>query len=67
MGERRGPGRPEQEEPLAVEWERRRPAVLGVAHRLLGSVADAEDVAQDVWLRAAGADPRDIVICGPGW
>jgi RNA polymerase sigma-70 factor (ECF subfamily) len=33
-----------------------RPAVFGVAYRLLGSVADAEDVAQDVWLRAAGAD-----------
>jgi RNA polymerase sigma-70 factor (ECF subfamily) len=31
-----------------------------VAYRLLGSVADAEDVTQDVWLRAAGADLRDI-------
>ncbi|MFF8959749.1 RNA polymerase sigma factor SigJ [Streptomyces sp. NPDC014894] len=33
------------------EWEEHRPAVFGVAYRLLGSVADAEDVAQDVWLR----------------
>ena len=41
---------------LAAEWESHRPAVFGVAYRLLGSVADAEDVAQDVWLRAAGAD-----------
>ena len=31
-----------------------------MAYRLLGSVADAEDVTQDVWLRAAGADLRDI-------
>ncbi len=38
------------------EWIAHRPAVFGVAYRLLGSVADAEDVAQDVWLRAAGAD-----------
>ncbi len=41
---------------LAAEWETHRPAVFGVAYRLLGSVADAEDVAQEVWLRAAGAD-----------
>lgn len=34
----------------------------GVRRRLpaAGGVADAEDVAQDVWLRAAGADLRDI-------
>ncbi|MFJ3273796.1 sigma factor [Streptomyces sp. NPDC086776] len=45
---------------LEVEWELHRPAVFGVAYRLLGSVADAEDVAQDAWLRAAGADLRRI-------
>ncbi|MGW3248734.1 RNA polymerase sigma factor SigJ [Streptomyces sp. NPDC001070] len=45
---------------LEAEWETHRPAVFGVAYRLLGSVADAEDVAQDVWLRAAGADLGDI-------
>ncbi|MEW2282950.1 RNA polymerase sigma factor SigJ [Streptomyces sp. NPDC047841] len=49
-----------QEDRLAAEWERHRPAVFGAAYRLLGSVADAEDVTQDVWLRAAGADLRDI-------
>ncbi|MGW2714209.1 sigma factor, partial [Streptomyces sp. NPDC001356] len=52
--------RPAREDRLAAEWERHRPAVFGVAYRLLGSVADAEDVTQDVWLRAAGADLRDI-------
>jgi RNA polymerase sigma factor (sigma-70 family) len=50
----------EQTDTLGTEWEIHRPAVFGVAYRLLGSVADAEDVAQDVWLRAAGADLRGI-------
>ncbi|MDN3353401.1 RNA polymerase sigma factor SigJ [Actinomadura sp. DC4] len=38
------------------EWAAHRPAVFGVAYRLLGTVGDAEDVEQDVWLRAASAD-----------
>ncbi|MDX2847267.1 RNA polymerase sigma factor SigJ [Actinacidiphila glaucinigra] len=45
---------------LEDEWETLRPAVFGAAYRLLGSVADAEDVVQDVWLRAATADLRDV-------
>ncbi|MFB7288819.1 RNA polymerase sigma factor SigJ [Actinacidiphila glaucinigra] len=57
MSVTRTPGPPEV---LEAEWEIHRPAVFGVAYRLLGSVADAEDVAQDVWLRAAGADLRGI-------
>ena len=32
------------------------PAVFGAAYRILGTVADAEDVTQEVWLRAADAD-----------
>lgn len=42
--------------PSGREWAEHRPAVFGAAYRLLGSVADAEDVVQDVWLRAAKAD-----------
>lgn len=38
------------------EWAEHRPAVFGVAYRLLGTVSDAEDVEQDVWLRANTAD-----------
>ena len=45
---------------LGAQWEQHRPAVFGAAYRLLGSVADAEDVTQDVWLRAAGADLEHI-------
>lgn len=51
---------PERVDRLGAEWEKHRPAVFGVAYRLLGSVADAEDVAQDVWLRAAGSDLHDV-------
>lgn len=42
------------------EWRDHRPAVFGVAYRLLGTVADAEDVASDVWLRAATADRAGV-------
>jgi RNA polymerase sigma-70 factor, ECF subfamily len=39
-----------------AQWAAHRPAVFGAAYRLLGSVAEAEDIAQEVWLRAAAAD-----------
>ncbi|HEY8525459.1 MAG TPA: RNA polymerase sigma factor SigJ [Acidimicrobiales bacterium] len=39
-----------------ADWEAHRPAVFGAAYRILGSVAEAEDVTQEVWLRAAAAD-----------
>ncbi|MFI7616157.1 RNA polymerase sigma factor SigJ [Nonomuraea terrae] len=60
MGDGHASGRSEREGMLGAEWESHRPAVFGVAYRLLGSVADAEDVTQDVWLRAAGTDLRGI-------
>ncbi|MBJ7902653.1 RNA polymerase sigma-70 factor [Streptomyces sp. NPDC004549] len=41
-------------------FEENRPLLMGVAYRMLGRVADAEDVVQDAWLRWAGAD-RDKV------
>jgi hypothetical protein len=36
-----------------ADWESHRPAVFGAAYRILGIVAEAEDVTQEVWLRAA--------------
>ncbi|MFI6366260.1 sigma-70 family RNA polymerase sigma factor [Nocardia sp. NPDC050630] len=33
-----------------------RPRLFGIAYQMLGRVADAEDVVQDVWLRWQGAD-----------
>ncbi|MEW2504750.1 RNA polymerase sigma factor SigJ [Amycolatopsis sp. CA-161197] len=60
MGDGHASRRSGHQDTLAAEWETHRPAVFGVAYRLLGSVADAEDVAQDVWLRAAGADLHEV-------
>lgn len=41
-------------------FTRLRPRLLGVAYRMLGSLAEAEDVVQDVWLRWHGTDPADV-------
>lgn len=40
-----------------TEWEAHRSAVFGAAYRILGTVIEAEDVTQEVWLRTATADP----------
>ncbi len=39
----------------AAEFEAERPRLVGLAYRMLGTWADAEDVVQDVWVRAQGA------------
>ncbi|MFH9982358.1 RNA polymerase sigma factor SigJ [Streptomyces sp. NPDC017179] len=37
-------------------FEEHRPVLMGVAYRMLGRVADAEDVLQEAWLRWSAAD-----------
>ena len=39
-----------------ADFQRVRPRLFGIAYRMLGRRADAEDVVQDVWLRYQGAD-----------
>jgi RNA polymerase sigma-70 factor (ECF subfamily) len=41
-------------------FSRLQPRLLGVAYRMLGSMAEAEDVVQDVWLRWHDADKATI-------
>ncbi|MER6383776.1 RNA polymerase sigma-70 factor [Streptomyces sp. NPDC001250] len=41
-------------------FEEHRPLLMGVAYRMLGRVADAEDVVQDAWLRWSGADLAEV-------
>jgi RNA polymerase sigma-70 factor (ECF subfamily) len=49
-------------------FEEHRPVLMGVAYRMLGRVADAEDVLQEAWLRWSGAersavrDPRGYLV-----
>ena len=50
-----------------ADWASHRPAVFGAAYRILGSVAEAEDVTQEVWLRAATPTCPTSGTCGPGW
>lgn len=42
----------------AFDGQRRR--LFGIAYRMLGSVADAEDVVQDTWIRWQNTDRSDI-------
>ncbi|MEV0237353.1 RNA polymerase sigma-70 factor [Nonomuraea sp. NPDC050786] len=41
-------------------FEDQRPLLIGVAYRILGSVADAEDVVQEAWLRWSGVDEATV-------
>lgn len=41
-------------------FEEHRPVLMGVAYRMLGRVADAEDVVQEAWLRWAAADRSQV-------
>ncbi len=45
---------------LAARFEAERPRLRAVAYRMLGSLAEAEDVVQDAWLRANRAGAADI-------
>ncbi|MEU8767553.1 MULTISPECIES: RNA polymerase sigma factor SigJ [Streptomyces] len=41
-------------------FEEHRPVLTGVAYRMLGRVADAEDVVQEAWLRWSAASREDV-------
>ncbi|WP_200300833.1 RNA polymerase sigma-70 factor [Streptomyces adelaidensis] len=43
-------------------FEEHRPVLMGVAYRMLGRVADAEDVVQEAWLRWSGADRAEVRV-----
>jgi RNA polymerase sigma-70 factor (ECF subfamily) len=49
-----------------VVFQAERPRLLGLAYRLVGSRADAEDVVQEAWLRWSAAD-QPTVANPPGW
>ena len=45
---------------LAAEFSSLRPRLFGIAYRMLGSAAEAEDVVQDAWVRWQTADRSSI-------
>jgi RNA polymerase sigma-70 factor (ECF subfamily) len=47
-------------DPATDAFEQARPRLFGIAYRILGSVAEAEDVVQDVWLRWQGTDTEAV-------
>jgi RNA polymerase sigma-70 factor (ECF subfamily) len=47
-------------DPATDVFEEHRPLLMGVAYRMLGRVADAEDVVQDAWLRWSRADRAEV-------
>jgi RNA polymerase sigma-70 factor (ECF subfamily) len=47
---------------LLVSFEEHRPRLLGLAYRLLGSAADAEDVVQEAFVRWHAADRESIDV-----
>jgi RNA polymerase sigma-70 factor (ECF subfamily) len=51
---------------LAEPFERLRPRLFGIAYRMLGVRADAEDVLQDAWLRWRDAD-RGALQSAEAW
>ncbi|MFU8874892.1 sigma-70 family RNA polymerase sigma factor [Micromonospora sp. SL4-19] len=53
-------------EVLVHRFEEQRPRLRAVAHRMLGSAAEADDAVQDTWLRLSRADFDDIDNL-PGW
>jgi RNA polymerase sigma-70 factor (ECF subfamily) len=50
----------------ADRFEAQRPRLIRLAYRMLGSMAEAEDVAQDAWLRWRGAD-REAITDPAAW
>ncbi|MFE5329809.1 sigma-70 family RNA polymerase sigma factor [Embleya sp. NPDC056575] len=53
-------------DPMVEAFESQRDRLRAVAHRLLGSHSDAEDVVQEAWLRLSRQDPATIHNLG-GW
>jgi RNA polymerase sigma factor (sigma-70 family) len=51
---------------LAGQFDTHRDHLRGVAYRLLGSAAEADDAVQEAWLRVSRADASDVENLG-GW
>lgn len=52
--------KPSSSQPERPWFEPHRAAVLALCYRLLGTLADAEDIVQETFLRASGIDPTGV-------
>jgi hypothetical protein len=46
---------------LAEQFEEKRGHLRGVAYRMLGSLAEADDAVQDAWLRLSRSGGRGVI------
>lgn len=57
---------PKAKDDSLAEFLKVRPRLFGIAYRMLGSAAEAEDIVQDVWLRWQVTD-RSVVLDPPAF
>lgn len=57
----KGIGMPDELDEALSIFDEVRPRLFGLAYRMLGSIADAEDVVQSAWIRWQAADRREVV------
>jgi RNA polymerase sigma-70 factor, ECF subfamily len=51
---------PSPSDQISDAWRRHRPYLINLGYQILGDVGDAEDVAQEAFLRLSRADPDEI-------
>ncbi|ALG86368.1 sigma-70 family RNA polymerase sigma factor [Gordonia phthalatica] len=51
---------------VTAAFHAERPRLTAIAHRMLGSRADAEDAVQEAWIRLSRSD-TDVITNLPGW
>ena len=59
--------RGDRDEALARMFTQVRPRLVGIAYAVVGTLAEAEDVVSDCWLRLAAADRQDRILDVEAW